>query len=608
MIHTSQSLAAVRDILPRLKGVKRQGPQWIARCPTHDDEKASLSIAEGREGKVLVHCHAGCTPEVVLSALNIQTNGHHANGNGRREVAVYPYQDEHGKELFQAVRFDPKDFRQRQKTNNGYVWNLNGVRRVLYHLPQLLASDPGGFVQICEGEKDVESAERLGFVATCNALGAGKWRPEYNESLRGRHVVVLPHNDKPGRDHGQQAAQSLQGVAASVKVLDLGVAKKGGDLTDWIEAGGTADQLRELIDAAPEFAALVSSKKVSPIVSAVELMAAHFPDPRWAVLGLLLEGLSILASKPKLGKTFFSLGIALAIASGGRALGQIEAEAGDVLYCALEDGARRIQARLRRMLAGGKVPPNLHFAFEWPRLDEGGIEKFQDWTTSHPNVRLIVIDTLKRVRPVESGRGRLYDGDYDALGPLADLAHKNNIAILVVHHTRKMQSEDPLDLVSGSLGLTGAADAVLVMLRLRGQADAVLHAQGRDFEDKEIALRWDSQIFGWRILGDAAEYRRSDERKAVIELLKKSGPLGPKAVSDLLGREHSATKKLLWTMAGDGELCTTKKGIYSLPGNPGNPVTGEPYCEPTSAEWSQAAKDPAEWDRLVIAAERAAYR
>lgn len=301
----------------------------------------------------------------------------------------------------------------------------------------------------------------------------------------------------------------------------------------------------------------------SKICSAQDLMARVFSPVRWAVTGLLLEGVIIFAGRPKLGKSWLALNIAVAVACGGRALGAIEVEAGPVLYLALEDGQRRLQDRLRKTLAGGAIPENLFLATEWKRFDDGGLLLLKEWLIDHPDARLVVIDTLKRVRPHERGNGRLYDGDYDAVGPLGDLARAYGVSVLVVHHTRKMDSEDPLDLVSGSFGLTGAADGVLVLKRARGQADAVLHATGRDFEDKELALRWDAELTGWRMLGDAAEYKLSNERREVIALLKQSGPLAPKAVAEALDRKPSACRKLLCTMHRDGEL-RSDGGRYSL--------------------------------------------
>jgi putative DNA primase/helicase len=171
----------------------------------------------------------------------------HGNGNGKpRIVATYDYRDERGVLLYQSVRFEPKDFRQRQPNGNGWTWNLRGVRRVLYRLPELLAAPPDCAVFVVEGEKDVESLRGLECVATTNAMGAGKWIPQYSESLRGRHVIILPDNDQPGRDHARQVARMLGGVAASVKVVELPGLPEKGDVSDWLAAGGNKVQLLEL--------------------------------------------------------------------------------------------------------------------------------------------------------------------------------------------------------------------------------------------------------------------------------------------------------------------------------------------------------------------------
>jgi hypothetical protein len=314
-----------------------------------------------------------------------------------------------------------------------------------------------------------------------------------------------------------------------------------------------------------------STTKTVKVLSATDLLGREFPEPRAAVPGVLSEGVSILAGKPKLGKSWIGIDLANAVASGGLALGQIQVERGEVLFLALEDGWRRLQDRLRTTLSGEDTPPGLFFAVEWPRLDDGGLNAIENWLNRHPNARLVVIDTLKPVRPRQNVRARLYDSDYDSVAPLGELARKYRVTILIVYHTRKSDSDDPVDLVSGTLGLTGAVDGVLVLKRSRGSCDATLHITGRDFGDKEIALSWNADVTCWRMLGDAAEYRLSDERRSMIEFLKQqSEPLTPKAVSDLLRREYSAIKKLLWTMARDGQLHVDTKGQYSVSSNTGN--------------------------------------
>jgi hypothetical protein len=179
------------------------------------------------------------------------------NGNGHtttikpRIVATYDYRDEQGTLLYQAVRLLPKDFRQRKPDGSGgWTWKLGDVRRVLYRLPELIAADHGEWVLICEGEKDADRLAAVGWVTTTNCAGAGKWRDEYNQHLAGRRVAILPDNDKPGRDHAAQVAASLQGIAAEVKVVELPGLTGKGDVTDWLDGGGTQDQLDQLILAA----------------------------------------------------------------------------------------------------------------------------------------------------------------------------------------------------------------------------------------------------------------------------------------------------------------------------------------------------------------------
>ncbi len=254
----------VREFVDLLDGIRPNGSGWKARCPAHDDREASLSIHEGDDGRILLKCFAACETPDIVDALGLtmadlyperpeSSNGHRPQ-QPRRIIETYPYFDEAGELLFEVVRFDPKDFRQRRPDGAGsWVWNLQGVRRVLYRLPELLAASPGRWVLATEGEKDADRLLSLGFVATTCPQGAGKWRDEYAETLRGRPVAILPDNDDPGRRHAEQAARSLYGVAAEVRVIDLpGLAAKG-DVSDWLDAGGTAEHLKQIVRDAPDW-------------------------------------------------------------------------------------------------------------------------------------------------------------------------------------------------------------------------------------------------------------------------------------------------------------------------------------------------------------------
>ncbi len=169
-----------------------------------------------------------------------------------RIVATYDYRDEAGALLYQAVRFEPKDFRQRRPDGKGgWDWRVKGVRQVPYRLFELRAKVAHTRVYIVEGEKDVDRLAALGLVATCNAGGAGKWPAELSEHFRGLDVVLLPDNDEPGRAHAETVARNLAGIAERVRVVALPGLPPKGDVSDWIEAGGTVADLGRIVDAAP---------------------------------------------------------------------------------------------------------------------------------------------------------------------------------------------------------------------------------------------------------------------------------------------------------------------------------------------------------------------
>lgn len=238
-----------RESVSHLKGVKKSGAGWTARCPAHDDKNNSLSVSDGDDGKLLLHCHAGCSFESILAAIPDSNNG------SRREItATYDYCDQDGKLAYQSVRYEPKGFSLRRPDgNDGWEWKLNGSKRFLYRLPELLKAKREQTILIGEGEKDVDRLAEMGLVATCNPCGAGKWRDDYNESLRGRKVAILPDNDEPGRSHAAQVAASLHGIAASVKVIELPGLPDKGDVSDWLDNGGNLSKLRTLVNDAPLF-------------------------------------------------------------------------------------------------------------------------------------------------------------------------------------------------------------------------------------------------------------------------------------------------------------------------------------------------------------------
>jgi hypothetical protein len=202
--------------------------------------------------------------------------------NFGQPLDTYDYRNEAGELLYQVCRLEPKGFRQRRpdlSSPGGWSWSLAGVRRVPYRLSELLAADPGATVFICEGEKDCDRLVRMGLVASTNSGGAGKWRNEFAEHFRGRDIVILPDNDEPGRKHAQQVANSLAAVARSIKVVELPGLPEKGDVSDWLDAGGTAAKLTELVASAAEWRHAADTLASVSVVERDEPHSAGPADP-----------------------------------------------------------------------------------------------------------------------------------------------------------------------------------------------------------------------------------------------------------------------------------------------------------------------------------------
>lgn len=243
-------------------GCRVSSTRTASTCPAHEDHAPSLSIGARRDRDgVVIRCHAGCDTAAVLAALGLTEadlfDEPRTPGSGRPQVvATYSYVDEAGTVLFEKVRFEPKDFRQRHAGPSGWVWNLTGVRRVLYRLPEVVAAVAAGApVWLCEGEKDADALARAGVVATCWTEGAWKpgqapkWRPEYTETLRGARVAIVRDRDDAGRHTAATIAQLLKGVAAAVIIVEPA---EGKDAYDHLAAGRTVAELAPVRNLTPD--------------------------------------------------------------------------------------------------------------------------------------------------------------------------------------------------------------------------------------------------------------------------------------------------------------------------------------------------------------------
>jgi AAA domain len=300
--------------------------------------------------------------------------------------------------------------------------------------------------------------------------------------------------------------------------------------------------------------------------TAATLRTKIFDPIKYIVLGYIAEGATILAGRPKLGKSWLMLSVGLAVSRAGKCLGDTKCEEGDVLYLALEDNERRLQSRITKLIGfANEWPARFHYATEWPRANAGGLEQIRKWIASVEKPRLIVVDVLAMFRPPRDPKLSPYECDYDAVQQLQRIALDTGVAIVIVHHLRKSVSEvDPFEKVSGTLGLSSAADTVLVLDR--DASGATLYGRGRDIEEIETAVEFNKGTNTWRVLGEAAEVRRTNERAQILSvLIDADEPISPRDIAAKTGMPRNNVDQLLFKMAKAGEVLKSGRGHYLHP-------------------------------------------
>ena len=319
-------------------------------------------------------------------------------------------------------------------------------------------------------------------------------------------------------------------------------------------------------------------------MSVRELLEKDFPPPAWIVENLLTTGVTVFAGAPKLGKSWMALGLGSSVGSGGAFLGRYHVERRRSLYLALEDVPRRLKARLEKI--GASPDSILTIYTEW-RSGAEGLADLDAWLYENPGTQLVAIDTLARFRGKPEAGENLYDYDYRITAGIKAIADKHECAIVLIHHVRKMASEDVMETVSGSNGLNGAADCTWILTRARGEADATLFVTGRDVEEQSLALRFDPDFGTWLALGDAGEYTQSRERREVLEAV----PLEPASrktrdIVALVGKKPAAVSRLLEKLEAEGLVFSPHYGEWSRRGGKsGNSVKPEPEVNPQYGTW-----------------------
>ncbi len=463
--------------------------QAIGICPLHNDHTPSFSC-NVKEG--VWKCH-GCGKQgnisQLASILGVQFPNKKAWGN-LEQVSTYTYEDEDRNPVIQVRKYLPKTYRQfRYDRDRGWIPGLNGTKKILYRLPDIIPHDT---VYISEGEKDVDSLWSWDIPATTNIGGALKWHDEYSEILRDKSIVIIPDNDEVGRKHANQIADSLFGKVKSLKIVNLPDVK---DVTEWIELGRTQVELNEIVSNTKPFEG--SSKRCRGLLltSLSDLLAEPDEEREWIVDGLLSSGgLSILAAKPKTGKSTLARQLALCVSRGEPFLDR-ETVGGQVIYLALEE--RRADVRSHFKLMGATGSENLKVYTEIPPPD--GVVQLRETAVDNKPV-LIVIDTLARLAKIKDGND--YIQTTAGLEPFIALAREVGTHILLLHHTKKGNSKG-LDSVLGSTGLTGSVDTIVILNRSeKYRTINSVQRTGEDIEESVLDFNKDTR---WTTLGGSRE-------------------------------------------------------------------------------------------------------
>lgn len=547
---------------------KWTGDEARIRCPEpgHTDEHPSCDANVKKKTFLCRACGATGTFRDLAKLAGVP----YLSGNKRdleRSIS-YEYHDENGELLYQVVRKPGKDFWcQKPDGKGGWIKKdifkgAHAVPRVPYRLPYLLKGiEDGAAVIVTEGEKDALTLASLGCIATSNHGGAGNWTAEHTKWFKeGTEVYLCGDADEPGVKHMNRVGRTLSQVKCNVKVIDLGFPiDDGKDISDWVTQGNGKDDFAQLMLAAQPW----RRPDLDALLTSMELSTKQFPALRWITQGILPDaGLGILAGKPKLGKSWFALQLACSLSAGGMMLGSIQVPNMRVLYLALEDTERRLQDRMEKLDAFPS--DHLFLATRWPKGKEGR-ELLRDYIEDY-RLNFVIIDTLFRIRG-EATSNNQYQVDYDDCNSLKEIADEYGISILALHHVNKRLSNDPLELISGTFGLSGSADTLMVMTRTRGEADAELYVEGRDVESTDLALRLDlAAKVGWELIGSAEEHRASKADQDVLTILgETTNPMSLKEISASTEElSYSSIQHSIRRLVKRGEVVKRERGRYVL--------------------------------------------
>jgi hypothetical protein len=299
------------------------------------------------------------------------------------------------------------------------------------------------------------------------------------------------------------------------------------------------------------------------VVSATELYEGKIVQARELLTGLLWDGLTMLVAKPKAGKSWLTLAIAVHVAGGSKVEGLDCTETGPVLYAALEEPESRTISRLRKIAEPGPWAADVHFVYNLLPLMAGGFEQLSE-LAEQLKPRIIIIDTLTAL--IKTGGSKresdVFRSQYAEVSQVRKLAEQSRTAVILIHHSRKGVSDGAIEAVAGTGGVAAAVDTVW-QLKRKPEGEATLDVVGRESEDRVLAMRFGQDPFGWEILGDDDSLLLNAERRQILELIRDDGGLTPAQISAETGKSRAGTRMMLKRMLADGQL--QKQGLKYIP-------------------------------------------
>jgi putative DNA primase/helicase len=472
----------------RALGGEVQNNQVLAPGPGHSANDRSLSVRldSGAPDGFVVHSFANNDPiackDYVREKVGLdpfKPNGHKRDiprtSKPRRIAETYDYHDDSGTLGYQVVRYEPKDFRQRRPDgNDGWVWNLDGVRRVPYRWPELLKF-PNGTVFVCEGEKDADRVASLGHCAT--TVACGTWTDDCVEALAGRDIIILEDNDEAGRKKATNAANALNSKAKTVRIVRLPDLPEKGDVSDWLDADPhNTERLVEVCFAVPLWKATSApdnrDQKVDDDLVTTAAASLEMCGVDWLWPGRFARGkFGLIAGLPDMGKGQIAAFITAAVtAAVALPCDEGKAPQGNVIWFNAEDGES--DTVLPRLIAAGADPERVHFVNS-ARI--GGEDRTFSLITDLRllrkaikrigNVVLVIIDPVSAYLGVGKVDGRSATDVRGVLTPLKDMAEELHVAVIgVAHFNKKDDIKSALLRVSDSIAYVAAARHVYAVV------------------------------------------------------------------------------------------------------------------------------------------------